>query len=223
MYQDRKGILHIEKLTSTLSDYSITQDNSYSKPETSLSKPCKQIVVPTYSYNPSDVVELFKGSVVVNGTSDVLINYSEPAVNINVQIDINESEANGTINSAVFYANCCKLNITANGRIALVVSGSALKSSSVDTVIPLNTTGDEIQVVNPLITDVTRASAVGEWVKNYLSNRQTLSYSWRCDPRLDGLDIIHSKDAFTDNNVIMTKVSYSYNGAFRGTGEGRVV
>ena len=225
MYQDRKGVLHIERRTNTLSDYTIDQNNSYSKPETSLAKLCKQIVVPIYSYSEDEEndVWLYRGFVEVNGTADVLINYSETASWASALIDTTKSEVSGTINSKEFYANCCKLNITANGKIYLKIGGEALISSSKDKIIPVGATGDEIVVDNPLITDEARALAVGQWVKNYMSNRQSISFSWRCDPRLDGLDVIKSKDAFTENNVIMTKVSYTYNGAFRGTGEGRVI
>ncbi len=225
MYQDRKGVLHIERRTNTLSDYTIDQNNSYSKPETSLAKPCKQIVVPIYSYSEDEEndVWLYRGFVEVNGTADVLINYSETASWASALIDTTKSEVSGTINSKEFYANCCKLNITANGKIYLKIGGEALISSSKDKIIPVGATGDEIVVDNPLITDEARALAVGQWVKNYMSNRQSISFSWRCDPRLDGLDVIKSKDAFTENNVIMTKVSYTYNGAFRGTGEGKVI
>ena len=225
MYQDRKGVLHIERRTFSESDYNIDQNNSYAKPETSLAKPCKQIVVPTYSYESDEEGDgwAYKGFVEVNGTADVLINYSEPLAWASATIDTGKSEVSGTINSKEFFTNCCRLNITANGRVYLKIGGDPLISSSSDTIIPVNTTGDEVIVDNPLITDEARALAVGTWVKNYLSNRQTISYSWRCDPRLDCLDVIESKDAFTDNNVIMTKVSYSYNGAFRGTGEGKVI
>ena len=226
MYQDRKGVLHIEKHTYTPTDYTIDQNNSYSKPETSLSKPIKQIVVPAYSYAESEEeigLKLFTGLVEVNGTSDVIINYPETTAWSSALIDSSKSEVSGTINSKEFFANCCKLNITANGKVYLKIAGEALISSSTDTIIPMNATGDEVVVDNPLITDKARALAVGEWVKNYMSNRQSISYSWRCDPRLDCLDVIESKDAFTDNNVIMTKVSYTYNGAFRGTGEGKVI
>ena len=224
MYQDRKGVLHIERYTFTESDYSITQNNSYTKPETKLSKPLKQIVVPTYSYETNeDDVWAYKGYVEVSGTSDVLINYSEPLAWASATIDTAKSEVVGTINSKQFFTNCCILNITANGRVYVKIGGEPLVSSSTDTIITMNATGDEIIVDNPLITDEERALAVGTWVKNYLSNRQTISYSWRSDPRMDCLDVIESSDAFTNNKVVMTKVSYSYNGAFRGTGEGKVI
>lgn len=225
MYQDRRGVLHLERYTPTVSDYTIDQNNSYSKPETSLSKPCKQIVVPVYSYESDEEGDMwfYKGFVEVKGTADVLINFSQPAEFASVSIDTNKSEVTGTINSKEIFAHCCKLNITANGKIYLKVGGDPLVTSSSDTIISVSATGDEMRVDNPLITDEARAIAVGEWVKNYLSNRQTISYSWRSDPRLDGLDVIKSKDTFTNNDVIMTKVSYSYNGAFRGTGEGRVI
>ena len=45
LYQDRKGVIHIEKRSETLTDYTVNMDNSYSKPETSLDPPVKQITV----------------------------------------------------------------------------------------------------------------------------------------------------------------------------------
>ena len=40
---------------------------------------------------------------------------------------------------------------------------------------------------------------------------------------LDALDIVTNENDFNKNNVRMTNVEYSFNGAFRGTGEGRVI
>lgn len=222
IYQDRKGVLHIERYTRVNSDYSITQDNSYSKPEVTLSKPCRRIVVPVHEYEIGENVTVAKMKVKASNdtkTTDVVINYSEPVTN--VQID---TLYGTTINSVEYYSTSCKLNVSHKGSEgSLTVKGDKLITSTFDTEIVLGEVGEEIRIDNPLITDDERASAVAEWMKDYITHRQSLSYSWRSDPRLDCLDIIDSTDAFTDNKVIMTKVEYSYNGAFRGKGEGRVI
>lgn len=90
-------------------------------------------------------------------------------------------------------------------------------------IIPNELNGETIVVINPLITSSDRAYIVGHWMRNYLKNRMVLVSSWRADPRLDALDIVKNINEYNTHNVRMTEVNYSYNGAFRGTCEGRVI
>ena len=154
IYPDREGILHIEPINNTYTDYTINQFNSYSKSEITFSKSLKEIVVKIYQYNIDD-----KGVASENTTK--------------------------TIN--------------------------------------LGETGESISIDNPLITSEERAIEVGNWVGNYLKNRITIKSVGRADVRLDALDIVSNENDYATNNVRMTDVEYSFNGAFRGTGEGRVI
>ena len=83
--------------------------------------------------------------------------------------------------------------------------------------------GESITGDNPLITDPTWAIEVGRWMGTHLSHRMTLDSSWRADVRLDALDIVTNESKYSTNNVRMTDVKYTYNGAFRGSGEGKVI
>ena len=83
--------------------------------------------------------------------------------------------------------------------------------------------GEVIVVDNPLVTDNERASILGVWIGNYLKNRMTLKSTWRADVRLDAFDIVKNENDYNSNNVRMTDVEFKFNGAFRGTGEGRVI
>ena len=83
--------------------------------------------------------------------------------------------------------------------------------------------GETITIDNPLITDWELASAVGQWMGTHLGHRMTLSSNWRADVRLDALDIVTNEGAYNTNNVRMTDVKFTYNGAFRGSGEGKVI
>lgn len=220
-YQDRAGLLHIIVTDiSSLpdSDYGITKFNSYSKSDLSLSKPLKQVDVSYYSYSIAETVsELYKGTMTINGTEDVLITYSGSAANISVIL------SGGELNSAEYYSNACVLNITATGDVTITVKGYSLEKSSVNISTPSETSGETVTVDNPLITSQDRAVAIGSWVEKYMRNRMTLSSEWRADPRLDALDIVDNENDYNINKVIMTSVKYSYNGAFKGSGEGRVI
>lgn len=155
MYQDRNGILCIEPLNSTMTNYSIGKFNSYTKSEITLSKPIKQIKVKVYTYT-------------ADGESTTTeITYPE--------------------------------------------SGS------------INEVGEVITIDNPLVTDDNRAKSLASWLATHLGHRMTLDSSWRADVRLDALDIVTNENDYGTNQVRMTEVEFKYNGAFRGTGKGKVI
>lgn len=200
------------------STYSINSFNSYSKSEITLSKPLKQVDVPCYSYTiAGESSELYKGTISVSGTVGLTITYSGTATNVTATV------SGGTLNNAKYYSNACVLNITGEGDVTITVKGYTLETSFLKIITPSGVTGETISVDNPLITSQERASAVGEWVEGYMKNRMVLSSEWRADPRLDALDVVGNENEYNSNKVIMTSVAYEYNGAFRGSGEGRVI
>ncbi len=219
MFPDREGVLRIEKRVPVSTDYVINPFNSYSKPETALSKPLKQVDVKRYSYNAAETESLlYSGDMTLEGTKDILIQYSGVATDVRVIIS-----DRGTVNSAKYYSNACVLNITGTGYLRIYVRGKALESSSVSVITESGANGETVSVDNPLITSHENAIAVGEWTADYMKKRMTVSSSWRADPRVDALDVVVNEGEFTTNNVLMTSVDFTYNGAFRGSGEGRVI
>ncbi len=217
LYQDRNGVLRIEPLNSELVDYAITNRNSYSKSEMTLSKPLQQVNVETYSYFEGESVELYKGVLQLVGTTEITLVYSENAVSPSASI------TGGTIVSAQYFTGACILNIAAEGEVELVITGTALKESKTDVIIASGSVGETITVSNPLITNRNRAAELGTIAENYYRNRKTLKSSWRADPRLDVLDVVRNANEYGESRVLMTNVGFTYNGAFRGSGEGRVV
>jgi hypothetical protein len=100
---------------------------------------------------------------------------------------------------------------------------NGVESTATEVVVGVGTTGETIVVDNPLITDNARASAIGEWIGANMGNRMTLDSLWRADVRLDALDIVTNENSYNTNNVRMTDVEFKFNGAFRGTGKGKVI
>ncbi len=139
IYQDRNEKLHIEPLSSTLTDYIIDQKNSYANAELELSKKLKSV-------------------------------------------DVN--------------------------------NGSAIVTNETD--------GEVQNVKNDLIPSA-QAATVGTWVKDTLKNRMILKGDYRADPRLDALDKITVVNKYASSTIIVTDIEYTYNGAFRGKYEGRVM
>ena len=84
-------------------------------------------------------------------------------------------------------------------------------------------TGEIITVDNPLVTNDAMASSLAQWLALHLGHRMTLDSSWRVDVRLDALDVVTNENDYRTNRVRMTDVEFKYNGAFRGTGKGKVI
>lgn len=87
-------------------------------------------------------------------------------------------------------------------------------------VLTVGAVGETQSISNPLLTDA-QAEAVARWVAGYLTRRKVLSGSYRADPRLMPLDRITNVNKYATNTVLVTDVAFTYNGAFRGTYEGR--
>lgn len=103
------------------------------------------------------------------------------------------------------------------------LNGLEVQSTTTEVSSTVGETGETIIVDNPLVTDEWSAESLAEWIADYLKNRMTLASTVRADVRLDALDIVTNENDFNKNNVRMTNVKFEFNGAFRGTGEGRVI
>jgi len=217
MYVDREGFLRIEPAPTSMTDYRVDNFNSYKRPEVALTKPLKQVDVSYYSFVvDAEVKEIYKGQLSVSGTETIQITYSNPAVETVATVE------GGTLVSATYYTNACELEITANGVVEITIVGKELKTSeAIVTVSTGEPVGETQSVKNKLITSQSRAIAVGNWVKEYLTNRRIVSFDWRADPRLDTLDKIMVQNKFGISPLRVTEFTITYNGAFKGKGRGR--
>lgn len=97
------------------------------------------------------------------------------------------------------------------------------ESTTTEQYITVGGKGERVEVDNPLVTDVTVATAILEWMRDYLANRMTVDTSWRADVRLDALDKVKVGNRYGESDVIVTDVEYSFGGTFRGATKGRRV
>ena len=103
------------------------------------------------------------------------------------------------------------------------IGDKGVESTTTEEITAVGTVGETITIDNPLITDTARACALGSWLATHLGHRMTLDSSWRADVRIDALDIVTNKNNYNTSPVCMTDVEFKYNGAFRGTGKGKVI
>lgn len=113
-----------------------------------------------------------------------------------------------------------QFNSYQNSEVSLSKQLRAVDINSGQYTLSVAQVGDTQQISNPLISD-SQAPVVAQWVANLLTNRRTLSGEFRADPRLDPLDRVVNTNNFATSTVLVTSITYSYGGAFRGSYEGR--
>lgn len=108
------------------------------------------------------------------------------------------------------------------GTVSLGLS-SSLNGDAVKYVLEVGSTGENQTVSNEFISTEEQAAEVAAWVAGNLQTRKSLSGEYRADPRLDVLDNISVETRFgTVQSVILTGLTYTFSGAFRGRFEGYV-
>lgn len=84
--------------------------------------------------------------------------------------------------------------------------------------------GENQTVDNPLITDAAQAEMVAEVARDSLVTRKMVKGEFRADPRLDLYDIVTVESKYGDiYPVVLTNLTYRYNGSFWATYSGRVI
>jgi hypothetical protein len=243
LYVDRDGVICIEPVTfddATSNDYSVSPENSYSKPETKSDKEIKQLIVREYAHTlvDDDGDEVFDVDEVIAHERSVIARFPTLHPGAVTRVDFpndgrwvlmngRNTTGNEVFSAIIAYPTYCLIFSRTDTDKKYMnlgyLTGFEILTSETQRIIVVSPTGEELTIENPLITSEERALTVGEWMKSYLTKLNTQTLSWRADPRLDVLDVIRSKDEFTDSNLILTKVEYVYNGAFKGVAEGRVM
>lgn len=242
MYCDREGTLHIEPLDGiymwgnrlsgtfhsgstmflpqalSMQTYPIDGLVSYRHPEVSLTKSLKDVSVTVYNYNKDSNgnTVLYDGGIYLDGEETFELVYTSPGTGVSMNIS-----GVGTLEDWSHYTHATEVVLDGDGEVGITITGHRLDISEHVVRVRAGDTGETQEVKNPLITTREHAKRVGEWVRDYLSNRKLVNFEWRTDPRLDALDVVLMVTRFGSSHVLMTDLDIGFDGTFKGRGEGR--
>lgn len=224
LFCDNIGNIHIEPINEQTTDYAVNLFNSYQFPEIEVQKILGKVQVNCYTYKAaSDSTELFNGILDITGDETVAIEYSTPTFDAS---SVSFSITGATSHSAVKYNNGCRLTLNGcSGSVTVVISGKPIETSTrIVSIVNDPNSDDEQDIDNPLITSYEHARIVGLWVKDWLTKRNQVSTEWRCDPRLNAMDIIQIENKYAAiNKLRVGYVEMRYNGSFKGKLTGRLL
>lgn len=195
LYVDDRGYICLKPLPTTIgdTDYIVDFRQSSNYPEPEEIEPLSQVDVAVHSYvAKTSAEELHKATHTINGSQTLQIEYD---------LSTNQSATTSTsltINASRFYGRYCELDVTGTGDFEIIINGTKIEDNT-STVSVINQESGEIAPLdNPLITDNTRATAIGTIVKNYLKQRVRYTIPWVQDYRVNVGDLVKIKTQFSE-------------------------
>ena len=126
--------------------------------------------------------------------------------------------------SSDFYAKLCFDHVTAEQMVQVVVNGKEYQTNESRHTVLHNTTGEEVEWKNELISTVGQAEELEEWLAEYYQAPVEYEVSYRGDPRVDANDLFFLELRSRERAMIRCcQNELKYNGAWSGKMKARKV
>lgn len=195
LYVDDRGYICLKPLSNSVLDssYIIDFNNVSTYPTPEEIEPLSQVEVSVHNYSTeTETSELHKAEYVLSGAQTLQIEYD-------LSTGQSASIPSGvTLTASRFYGRYCELDVLGNGTYEIIINGKKIVDNT-STITVINQESGEIAPLdNPLITNASRASAIGTIAKNYLKQRIRYTIPWVQDYRINVGDLVYIKTQFSE-------------------------
>lgn len=197
-----------------VTDFTMERRDMTSSPTAIKQELVKEVIVPCYSYQTNATLESVVGEEVTVKSGDVITYYiGEPCYGYSASLE-DVSGGVSVVNSGSYYITV-KYSVT--GTYRLEIQGHKYKIVEKYATVRLHERGKTIKWENPMISDMTMAQDLAEWLGDYYSSGIEYEYDSRGNPELDANDIIYQENEFHDGmKVNAYRVTLNFKQAFSG-------
>lgn len=197
-----------------VTDFTMTRNDMTSSPKAIKQELIKEVIVPCYSYQSGASEESLISEEVTVTAGDVETFYiGEPSYNFRVAWD--DSASNISIVASGNYFVTVKFAVSGTAR--LEVFGYRYKIVERYAVKTLNVKGKTIKWENPLMSDISMATDLAEWLGEYYTSGIEYEYNTRGNPELDVNDIVYQENEFHEGmKVNIYRQTLSFNRSLSG-------
>lgn len=197
-----------------VTDFTMERRDMTSSPTAIKQELVKEVIVPCYSYQSGVENETVVSEDIAVKAGDVITYYiGEPCYGYTATID---EKSNGvSITSTGSYYVTLTYNVTGSYRLEI----KAYKYKIVEKYasVKLHEIGKTIKWENPMISDMTMAQDLAEWIGDYYKSGIEYEYNSRGNPELDANDIIYQENDFHDGMKVKAyRVTLNFKQAFSG-------
>lgn len=197
-----------------VTDFTMERRDMTSSPTAIKQELVKEVVVPCYSYQTGTDLETVVGEEVTVKSGDVITYYIGEAC-YGYSASLEDTTGGVTITDSASYYITVRYSVT--GTYRLEIQGHKYKIIEKYATVRLHERGKTIKWENPMISDMTMAQDLAEWLGDYYSSGIEYEYNSRGNPELDANDIIYQENEFHDGmKVNAYRVTLNFKQAFSG-------
>lgn len=197
-----------------VTDFTMTRTDMTSSPKAIKQELIKEVIVPCYSYQNGTLEESLVSEEieVVNGQVETFF-IGEPSYNFRATLDEGSSGVS-IVASGNYYVT---LKFSTTGTFRLEVFGYRYKIVERYAIKTLHSRGKTIKWENLLISDMTMATDLAEWLGEYYTAGIEYEYNTRGNPEIDANDIVYQENEFhKDMKVTIYRQTLNFNQSFSG-------
>ncbi len=196
----------------TATNFMITRRDMLSSPKAIKQESIKEIIVPYYTYQESDKVDvLISEDIEVSQNQVITYYFDSPCYDFNVLVDDRSNLA--SVVSKSNYAISLRYQVV--GKHKLEIKGRKYNIIEKQVGVSLNTRGRVIKWSNPLLSDEQMANQLLQWLKEYYTSGIEYEYDTRGNPELDANDIVNQENEFhPDMKVCIYKYNMKFTNSF---------
>lgn len=197
-----------------ITNFTMERTDMTSSPKAIKQELVKEVIVPCYSYQLNPVEETLVSEEVSVLAGEVQTFFvGEPSYGFRATLD--DSAANVEIISWGNYYITVKFKVGGNYR--LEVLGHRYKIIERYAKKVLNLRGKTVKWENPLMSDMTMAQDLADWLGDYYKSGIEYEYTTRGNPEIDANDVVYQENEFhTGMKVTIYRETLHFNQSFSG-------
>ena len=197
-----------------VTDFTMTRTDMTSSPKAIKQELIKEVIVPCYSYQSGtaeDTLISEEVSVVAGETETFYI--GEPSHGFRATLN---EEASGV--SIVAYGNYyITVQFSVTGSYRLDILGYRYKIVERYAKMSMNARGKTVKWENPLISNMTMATELAQWLSDYYNSGVEYEYNTRGNPEIDSNDIVYQENEFHEGmKVNIYRQTLNFKQSFSG-------
>lgn len=197
-----------------VTNFTMTKGDMTSSPKAIKQETVKEVVVPCYSYQTGNPEESLV-SEEVTVTAGEIITFYMGAASYGYRATLDEAAAGVTIIAQGNYYVTAQFSVA--GTHQFEVWGHRYKIVERYATVTLRNRGKTVKWENPLISDMTMAQDLANWLADYYAAGIEYEYTTRGNPEIDVNDIVYQENDFRDNmKVTIYRATLNFNQSFSG-------
>jgi hypothetical protein len=126
-------------------------------------------------------------------------------------------QAVAILERGAYYVKLAFAGFAEEAEITVIITGYEYNITTASTIQSLNSTGVIETWTNPLVSTITHANDLGEWIGAYMAADREYDLSYRGDPRIDSNDILFLENDFIPGMKIRVQDhTLNFNGTLSG-------